>query len=45
MDKQIDRNQCPMCGSHDTIETTQQNGPDDFDYVFECKTCGYNASN
>ena len=31
---------CPDCGSNKTIKYMTQNGPEDYDWVLECKSCG-----
>lgn len=35
---------CPSCGSTKTRTYPAANGPDDFDQVFECLSCGTTAT-
>lgn len=35
---------CPDCKSPKMIRYMQQNGPDDFDWVWECLACGTTQS-
>jgi len=35
---------CPECNSNKMSRQLQANGPDDYDYIYECKSCGATQS-